>query len=164
MNIKEATEKWVSEMNAIQWGIISKLMSIDIDDWHECTTPSCGDRVYVYDSGETGEISKVNENDTYTIDLDNGEEITISDDEFEVERHDCLPMWGTMWSFKDSCDDWWLSKEGGIKLMSQCGFRIYESEEFGYFFGIDGAGYDFYELHWIPLYKARGLRWHDEVA
>ena len=31
---------------------------------------------------------------------------------------------------------------------------------FGYFFGIDGAGYSFYEEHWIPLYKARGLQWH----
>ena len=48
--------------------------------------------------------------------------------------------------------------------MSNCGFRIYESEEFGYFFGIDGAGYDFYESHWEPLYKARGLHWHDPQA
>ena len=39
---------------------------------------------------------------------------------------------------------------------------MYKHEEFGYFFGIDGAGYDFYEAHWTPLYKARGLHWHDE--
>ena len=65
-----------------------------------------------------------------------------------------------MWSFGDSCDDWWLEEKDGIKIMSECGFRIYESYEFGYFFGIDGAGYDFYESHWIPLYKARGLQWH----
>ena len=45
--------------------------------------------------------------------------------------------------------------------MSECGFRIYYSEKYGYFFGIDGAGYDFYEAHWIPLYKARGLKWHE---
>lgn len=45
--------------------------------------------------------------------------------------------------------------------MSQCGFRIFKSFEFGYFFGIDGAGYDFYESHWLPLYEARGLMWHD---
>ena len=70
-------------------------------------------------------------------------------------------MWGTMWSFGDSCDDWWLEEDNGIELMSQCGFRIYENEEFGYFFGIDGAGYDFYAEHWIQLYKARGLEWHE---
>lgn len=46
--------------------------------------------------------------------------------------------------------------------MSEYGFRIFESGEFGYWFGIDGAGYDFYKSHWIPLYKKRGLKWHDE--
>ena len=81
--------------------------------------------------------------------------------DFEINHDDYLPMWGTMWSFGDSCDDWWLEEDNGIELMSQCGFRIYESEEFGYFFGIDGAGYDFYAEHWIPLYKARGLQWHE---
>ena len=82
----------------------------------------------------------------------------------ESEYDDGLPMWGTMWSFGDSADDWWLEEKDGIKVMSECGFRIYEHEEYGYFFGIDGAGYDFYEAHWIPLYKARGLKWHDENA
>lgn len=68
-------------------------------------------------------------------------------------------MWGTMWSFHNSLDDYWLSDN--LQAMSDCGFRIYEHDEWGYFFGIDGAGYDFYESHWIPLYKARGLRWHE---
>lgn len=84
-------------------------------------------------------------------------EVTIaSKDTF----YDKFPMWGWMWQFSDSLDDYWLKEEGGIATMSELGFRIYESEEFGYFFGIDGAGYDFYEVHWIPLYRARGLLWH----
>ena len=70
-------------------------------------------------------------------------------------------MWGTMWQFSDSCDNWWL--ENHLNEMADCGFRIYESDEFGYFFGIDGAGYDFYEAHWIPLYNKRGLQWHTTV-
>lgn len=49
-------------------------------------------------------------------------------------------------------------------MMSDCGFRVYQHEEWGFFFGIDGAGYDFYSEHWIPLYKRRGLRWHDPAA
>ena len=73
-----------------------------------------------------------------------------------------LPMWGTMWSFGDSADDYWLEEEDGLELMAKCGFRIYEQEDFGYLFGIDGAGYSFMEAHWIPLYKARGLHWHEE--
>jgi hypothetical protein len=28
--------------------------------------------------------------------------------------------------------------------------------------GIHGAGYDFYEHHWIPLYEALGYEWHQE--
>ena len=71
-------------------------------------------------------------------------------------------MWETMWSFGDSADNYWLEELGGLEIMADCGFRIYKSEEFGYFFGIDGAGYSFYEKHWIPLYKARGFQWHKE--
>lgn len=155
----DAAHEWVKGFNAIDIGIIEKLMSIDIDDWQEVTTPCVGDRVCCFDSDIYGEVANIDNND-YTINLDDGIEITLSISEFEVERCD-LPMWGTMWSFGNSLDDEWLSNYGGIKLMSECGFRIFHSEEFGYFFGIDGAGYDFYEAHWIPLYEARGLHWHE---
>ena len=93
------------------------------------------------------------------LDLDDVREITPGRrDEDAVS----LPMWGTMWSFGDSADDYWLEEEDGLELMAECGFRIYEQEDFGYLFGIDGAGYSFMEAHWIPLYKARGLHWHRE--
>lgn len=75
---------------------------------------------------------------------------------------DYLPMWGTMWSFGNFTDVFWLEEEDGLELMAECGFRIYEQEDFGYLFGIDGAGGNFLHEHWIPLYKARGLRWHRE--
>lgn len=92
------------------------------------------------------------------------QEVTVMTEEQEEHCLYTLPMWGTMWSFGDSCDDWWLENGDGIKVMSECGFRIYEHVEWGYFFGIDGAGYDFYSEHWIPLYKKRGLEWHDPEA
>lgn len=158
--INEATEAWVREMNAYPQEMIKQLMEHHPDDWTEVTKPSKYDRVYVYDECSEGEIIDVND-DTYTIELDNGTEIKCENNDFELDKDTYLPMWGTMWSFGSSCDDWWLEEGNGIELMSQCGFRIYESEEFGYFFGIDGAGYDFYESHWIPLYKARGLQWHE---
>ena len=88
-----------------------------------------------------------------------------SDDERPVDYEFGLPMWGTMWSFGDSIDDYWLLGDDEIgakdhlKEMYECGFNIWDSE-YGVFFGIDGAGYDFYESHWIPLYDARGLQWH----
>ena len=73
---------------------------------------------------------------------------------------DFLPIWGSLWSFDNGADIAWLEDEKNLKAMADCGFRIYEHEDYGYIFGIDGAGYDFFEAHWIPLYKARGLQWH----
>ena len=93
------------------------------------------------------------------LDLDEVLEITPGRRD---EDADYLPMWGTMWSFGNSADDYWLEEKDGLELMAECGFRIYEQEDFGYLFGIDGAGYSFMDEHWIPLYKARGLRWHEK--
>lgn len=73
-----------------------------------------------------------------------------------------MPSWGTMWMTNNSVDDYWI--ENHLHEMAQCGFRIYEHEDYGYIFGIDGGGYDFYSEHWIPLYKARGLKWHDQTT
>lgn len=165
ITINDATHEWVRGFNAFPYGMIEKLMVNDPDEWREVTTKSSGDRVYVYDSSKYGVIvSYEEESEKYTVELDNCEVIQISEDDMEKEEYGGLPMWGTLWQFGDSADDWWLEEGDGIRIMSECGFRIYEHEEFGYFFGIDGAGYDFYEAHWIPLYKARGLQWHDEEA
>lgn len=166
LTIRDAAERWVHEMNAIPQGIIEKLMNIGDEDIHEVTEPAVGDRVYCYQplSEHCGVIEDIYEDGRYHIQLDNDSWTDAERDDFEVERDDALPMWGTMWSFGDSADDWWLENGNGIEIMSECGFRIYESDEFGYFFGIDGAGYNFYNAHWIPLYKARGLLWHDPVA
>jgi hypothetical protein len=165
MTINDAAHEWVREFNAIPQGMIAELMEHDIDSWHEVTKKSIGDRVYCYDYNEYGEIESYDvETEIYTVALDNNKSVNVAEEDMELDHYDGLPMWGTMWSFGDSADDWWLSDGNGIRIMSQCGFRIYEHEEYGYYFGIDGAGYDFYEAHWIPLYKARGLRWHDEAA
>lgn len=71
-----------------------------------------------------------------------------------------FPMWGTMWRFSSAADECWM-KEAGVGIMSSLGFRVYDSEDYGLIFGIDGAGYDFYEAFWVPLYFARGLHWHE---
>lgn len=168
MTLKRATEAWVSTFNAIQQGMIEKLIINNLEEWQEVTTPSCNNRIYHFDSGRYGIINEIHEdtdNDeiTYIIELDNDDIIKTTDiDDFEVENDAWLPMWGTMWSFGDSADDYWFTNEDGIRIMSECGFRIYEHEEFGYFFGIDGAGYDFYENHWMPLYIRRGMKWHKD--
>lgn len=172
MTISDAAHRWVSEMNSYPQDMIQTLMNAKPEDWHEVTVPRIGDRVYVFDLPDGcgdyesyGEIENfIRESDIYLINLDDGNTVEVGIDDFEVERDGFLPMWGWLWSFGDSADDYWLEELGGIEKMSQCGFRIYENDEWGYFFGIDGCGYSFYEAHWIPLYKERDLLWHDPKA
>ena len=174
--IREAAESYVSSFNSIPLSVVEKLQKVsNYTDIYEVTPPSVGDRVYVFNPpedenyGEIHSIIHLKDCVDYVINLDDGNctEVTIRD--FDVVRETDLPMWGTMWAFGESIDNDWLDPElsyifgmSGLEAMADCGFRIYESEDYGYIFGIDGAGYDFYESHWIPLYKARGLKWHKE--
>ena len=168
--ILDATRAWVREFNEIPHGVVEKLMECDPDNFYEITPPAVGDSVYVWRENKSGEITEVSKDENgeliYSIALDapyvDEDEVHITADEFGVQRYERLPMWGTMWAFGDSCDNWWIENAENLQKMADCGFRIYEQEDYGYIFGIDGAGYDFYEAHWIPLYKARGLHWHKE--
>lgn len=172
--IYDAAREWVSEFNAIPTEVIRKLMDYSCDEIIELTPPCVFDNVYIVSGehdGEEGTIKDVlydEENDEYRYEIclfnryGNDIRVTLEKDEFVVTYDDYLPMWGTMWTFDDICDKDWLESEDNVRKMAECGFRIYEQEDFGYVFGIDGAGYDFYEQHWIPLYKERGLHWHNE--
>jgi hypothetical protein len=167
VTVKEAAQEWVREMNAIPQTVCAKLLELDPDDFYEITPPAVDQTVYLTDGDHAGESGTIvvsgysKDPDLYKVELDSGLEVKVQRDELEYFRHDYFPMWGTMWSFGDSLDNWWLEEQGGLQKMADCGFRVYESEDYGYIFGIDGAGYDFYESHWIPLYRARGLHWHE---
>ena len=121
------------------------------------------DIVYVVSVGEYGKISDhftdSDGNENYIIKLDNGKIITSVDD-IEVQYDEALPLYGCMWTFKDPFDIEWL--ENNLQTMANCGFRIYESEDYDYVFGIDSIGCDYYEHYWIPLYDAMGLNEYDE--
>jgi len=75
--------------------------------------------------------------------------------------NDWPAMWGTHWCPNGWDQDWFRDN---AKAVAACGFVVYESDETGILLGIDGAGYDFYEAHWLPLYRLRGLKWHDTEA
>lgn len=168
MTISEAVHEWVREFNAYPQDMVQILMEARPEDWEEVTEPCLGDRVYCYLPITTseGEVSDIYDdgdgNVKYEIKLDDNSKVDCERDDFEVRYDYVLPIWGTMWSLSDPTDKYWLEEMDGIRKMSECGFRVYKNEEWGYFFGIDGAGYSFYEAHWTPLYKARGLKWHDE--
>ena len=166
----DAVHAWVREMNCFPQGMIEQLIKHDIDSFYEITPISNGDRVWSNEYQSMGTVSEIyrNEDDGFfaEVELDDvinedDEPIKINTKDLSLEYDDYLPMWGWMWQFGDSADDWWL--ENHLQEMADCGFRIYEHSEWGYFFGIDGAGYNFYEAHWTPLYDKRGLHWHKEA-
>ena len=169
--IEEAARAFVREFDAIPQDVIIKLLERDPDELQEITPPAKYDHVYICygdHSGEYGEIVSVDpENeDAYIVELDGSHDrLSVEEGEFDVERDDFLPTWGTMWSPPQIDQDWILGFDGNNHLqeVADCGFRIYEQEDYGVILGIDGAGYDFYESHWIPLYQARGLHWHKDA-
>ena len=163
----EAAHAFVSEFDAIRQDMIAALMDYDEFSWDEVTMPCVGDRVSVFDSeynDQEGEVVNIIDDEDgthYQVKYDDGRLDDVDESSMDVLRDDRLPMWGTMWSFSDPCDIHWIEEQDGVKVMSELGFRIYHHDEWGYFFGIDAAGFDFYEAYWIPLYNARGLRWHE---
>lgn len=159
MTILEATQYWIYGFNAIPTTMIARLMTNNPEEWEEETMPTIGDSAYVYDENTDGEITAEVE-DGYVIQLNGDKTVTQDTGDFELIHTDILHMWGTMWTFGDTLDEDWLESGEGLKALSDCGFRVFHHDDFGYFFGIDGAGYDFYEAHWVPLYTARGLHWH----
>jgi hypothetical protein len=80
-------------------------------------------------------------------------------------------MWGTMYLVNDPVDKRWITSLShpvtdeeddlyGCQEVGQTG--IYAFDVDGHLvLGINGAGYDFYEHHWIPLYEALGYGWHE---
>ena len=115
------------------------------------------------------DVSKIEyeESELKVISVEDGElevEITTVEVDYydvDAERDGWLPMWGTLWTFGESLDEDWA--RNNPEIVAGCGFRIFEDYETGdVYIGIDGAGYSFYEAHWIPLYEARGLEWHSD--
>ena len=110
--IKETCQLWVErDMNQVPMSVVEKLqMQSDYTDITEITPPFRGDCISIFSGdydGEHGEIVRHVDGDEYTVQLDSDEypdPVTVSSDEFDVERDDVLPMWGTMWAFEDRCD------------------------------------------------------------
>ena len=49
----------------------------------------------------------------WNADPEDWEEVTSS--EFD-DYYEQLPMWGIMWSFRESFDNYWLENENGIEM------------------------------------------------
>lgn len=82
-----------------------------------------------------------------------------TDDECNKYHHVNPPMWSTYFLPYNQLDTRWFDNHR--EEVMDLGFTIicHDGDFMG--LGINAAGYDFYEAYWIPLYKLRGLQWHD---
>lgn len=86
-----------------------------------------------------------------------------------------LPMWGELYLICDGSvaehlrsaavdiesdsDDLIELAYSGWQMVGDSGVLIREFDD-ELLLGIHGAGYDFFEAHWVPLYDALGYQWH----
>ena len=72
-------------------------------------------------------------------------------------------MWGTLFEAKDTMlaekikeNSEALINDAGITIVDMSNSDKADSYQTGVFLGINGAGYDFYEQHWVPMYRIFG--------
>lgn len=82
------------------------------------------------------------------------------------------PMWSTVFVVGNDVDQRKIeellvedtdeeSETFGVQMVGETGIMAQTIDD-ELILGINGAGYDFYDSHWIPLYNALGYEWHDE--
>lgn len=155
------TMRWVNELDAIPTALVAKLMRAYEDEVEEVTVPHIYSDVEICGGehdGEAGYIKKrirdIDGNvDNYIVETNMGDQIRVTGADFDlIDQNDVLPMWGYMWSPHHSADAEWILQH--LDIVCDCGFRVYIQEDLEVLLGIDGCGYDFFEAHWVPLYKA----------
>jgi hypothetical protein len=163
MNIRSATNEWVKEFNFIPGELFNILIKAD-------------ESVGYYDSPyfrlvaspriECSQCSANYEGNKLLTQLQNSKRKTkctncgCNDWIMSYPEYGFPCGWGTLFNPKESLDQDWIGEN--LDEITKIGFFIFESDIFGYLLGIDAGGFDFYEAYWIPLYKLRGLQWHDK--
>ena len=142
----KSCHEWVQGFNAIPGGLIEKAYK---DNPEELELLAGGTLVCGYCGNHAEDDKNPEPCECGRTDVD----------EYHNEAIYAWPAgWGTLWSISNGLDEEWI--ENNLKTVAACGFLVYTSDETGVILGIDGGGYNFYDAHWIKLYKARGLVWH----
>lgn len=66
------------------------------------------------------------------------------------EWDEFVPMWGTMYVLDEKAERWALDN---IDKVTEIGLRLYVLTSGTVVLGVDGAGFDFCQAYWVPLYK-----------
>ena len=136
----------------------------DFEDWYEVAE-------VVYPSDEVLRDEFISDVPSYNIDIDEelqeyNEENDIEDtedseefktwlidkyeDEFDTWKYENESLSNNlMWSWVFKCEDVYESK---VDELYNIGISLINYKD-SYYLGINGCGYDFYEGHWIPLFR-----------
>lgn len=173
MTRREAVSKLMHTISVVDTGVIAALMLAQPEDWEEVTTPAIGDHVVIYEGDEEieGDVHQLaydtkNKKTSYGIDIGEEEDLWVDSksDVFDVVFGEVLPNCNNMFSGRmisgDLISDEWY-EDGGIEILSKIGFRVFKSEQFGYFFGLADCenDADILEECFDMLYDELGLQW-----
>ena len=90
----------------------------------------------------------------------------LGNDYYGTYGHVNEPMWNTWFIPAGGYTYGWI--ENHQEEVADCGFTIiinpgdYCGAGSLFAIGVDGCGYSFMNEHFLPLYRAMGLKWHDE--
>lgn len=166
--IREAAEQWIDQFDRVPASVIEKMAQADeAMNYYDSDSLRlvAGPRIACIWCGATYEgehsLEQLHELDQSR----RGEPCPFcegnSGDQWErgfpVNAFPC--GWSTLFAPRDGLDREWVLEHADA--VAGLGFFVFESEDYGCLLGIDGAGYDFYDAFWIPLYRLRGLHWHE---
>lgn len=159
--IKEATQRWITrDFSKIPLELIKKACydgQTTFGEDIEILAPTIED--YVFSTKKQG--GSCDHKDIQYCSDCSKEDDCINELQEEYDNDvPILPMWGTVFVPDDPFDKKWI--EQNANKVAECGIILYRIDELDLvYLGINGAGYDFYQSHWIPLYNARGFLWHE---
>jgi hypothetical protein len=158
----EAVKAWVNEWNAIPQSLLEKAYR-DEERYEEVVLLAGGTRVCFECDEELrrptpAECEEHGLDDSCWFCENCGEPIAVN---WRGSQEAWPAMWGTVFQPDERIDREWMIANAD-EIADKCGIHVFECDELECFLAIDGAGYDFYAEHWAPLYRLRGLQWHEK--
>ena len=169
----EQAKKWADQFTNVPQQLLTDLIEAKGTYWEDLCQPlyrvSCkmldndGECSFIQDISKK-DIEGLYDNNKEEIFEDCGESNTNDEESFascdpSYEREDNIPMWGTLFQPPYGDRDWF--RDMAQTIYEETGVLVYENEHYDILLGINSCGHCFYQSYWIPLYKLRGLKWHE---
>lgn len=164
---RDAAEQWITRFDHVPTSVIEKMSQAD--PYMSCYNSDslrlvAGPRIECTECDATYEGTRTLEQLHDAQKQGQGEACLFCDantgDDWVYGRPSTFPCgWGRLFAPREHLDREWVLEHA--QDIARLELFVFESEDYGCLLGIDGAGYDFYDAFWVPLYTMRGLQWHE---